>query len=208
MDRTSKLLQLQTSAAYASRPQPQPIQNDKHLALQSSSAESADSTDSSTSSDSENFNPAMRCCRCHRHARPGADPATSGMVREPRGIPPLNGSPSVSPTRHRFQSKLSRSCLMDVIMLAMSMLHHLSRLPRKLTCQPRITTAYSTFTAINRFMHRSPPRNTCPHSSCFGKANEVAAGGVGIHERTDRPLLELHHDGSGYELATVNGITN
>jgi hypothetical protein len=74
---TSKLMQHQTAAAY--RPQAQPVQNPRHLALESTSS---DSTESSTSSDTDSITmeSAVRCCRCHRSLSAGVDATKSGFV--------------------------------------------------------------------------------------------------------------------------------
>lgn len=71
----SKLLSLQTGAAYASRPQPQPLQHTPQM-------DSTSTTDSAASSDVSSLNStfAVRCSRCHRSMSEGTDPSKSGMV--------------------------------------------------------------------------------------------------------------------------------
>lgn len=67
----SKFLSLQTSAAYGSRPQPQPVQNGQQTV-------ESTSTDSTSSSDSDTLASSLaRCSRCHRSVSTGS---SSGIV--------------------------------------------------------------------------------------------------------------------------------
>ena len=79
----SNLLQLQTQAAYGSRPQPQPVQaKSASSRISGSSMTSTSSQSSSTTNSSNNCLEFARCSRCHRTlSMDPASPVPSGVVQ-------------------------------------------------------------------------------------------------------------------------------
>jgi len=73
----SKLLQLQTAAAYSvHRPNPRPLQTENEQTSDDSSSSSSSISTPSNGPASTPSTPVIRCCRCHRSSSSGS----SGMI--------------------------------------------------------------------------------------------------------------------------------